>query len=161
MHLPLQASIIIPHRPAIHGRRYFLYLVFSSTYTLTLTLPTYSQTPTPYGNSHTGVLDTPYEHDLGSVTGLTSSSHSSVISGEGPKPNTPEGKSRRFPKFKFSLTAAPPKPKPKQPGQPRVVSCPLVYVVGCHQHHTYCSPWHPDTPLFFLARRWPRRRRKY
>lgn len=86
---------------------------------------------------HIGFLDTTFENEHESAT-HTSSSLSPIDPrnpGEEPlttKPSTAEEKTKKFPKFKFSLTAPPPKSKPKQPGQgpPAVVSCPLLKI-GC------------------------------
>ena len=130
--LPLQASIMIT---AIYGARYFQSLVFLSNRRTNLQM---------YASTRTGIPDTASELDVGSATGHTSSSHSSTISrnqGEGfltTRPSTVQGKTKKFPKFKFSLTAPPPKPKPKllEQARPAVVSCPLFYVFGSHQRHT-------------------------
>lgn len=134
IHIAPKASIMISNPQPIHGERYF----HSPPPRVSSNRRTNLQA---YASTHPGPLDTVFDHDLGSVTGHTSSSRSSTISrnqGESfltTKPSPVEGKTKRFPKFKFSLTAPPPKSKPKKPveSRPAVVSCPLFEVLGCRQ----------------------------
>ena len=87
--------------------------------------------PTAHASPYIPALDAAFENELGSATSHTSGSQSPAEHhhpGGGlwtTKSNTGDEKSHKLSKFKFSLTATPPKSKPKQPGQPSVVSSPL------------------------------------
>lgn len=108
---------MISHRPAIRGERLVSYLPDRRTNTQT------------YSSPHIGYIGAASEDELGSVTGsasrLLTEHRNSTEELSRTKTNGKE-KTKGFSKFNLSLTAPPPKSKPKQPGQvpAPVVSCP-------------------------------------